>query len=144
MTITLYNTSSETNRVTKKLTNEINLSGTLRESTSVINPSILIEYNGNITSNYCYISEFGRYYFINNITYEGNKLFRLDLSVDVLMSYRADILKQTCIVKRNQNSWNLYIPDNSFGNLSYLMTQTKTFPNGFSNIGEYILVVAGS
>lgn len=144
MTITLYNTSSETNRVTKKLTNEINLSGTLRERTNVINPSILIEYNGNITSNYCYISEFGRYYFINNITYEGNKLFRLDLSVDVLMSYRSDILKQTCIVKRNQNSWNLYIPDNSFGNLSYLMTQTKTFPNGFSNIGEYILVVAGS
>lgn len=144
MTITLYNTSSEPNRVTKSLENAITLTGTLREKTSIINPSILIEYNGNISSNYCYINEFGRYYFIRDIIYEGNKLFRLELSVDVLMSYKSDIYNQTCIVDRNQNSWNLYLPDKSFNHYAYLMTQTKTFPSGFSNVGEYILVVAGS
>ena len=33
--------------------------------------------------NYCYIDEFDRYYFIDNIDFLSNKLFRLYMSVDV-------------------------------------------------------------
>ena len=67
-TISLFKTDSENNRVVKVLTDEKQLSGELRNQTSVLNPTIRIESTDNISGyNYCYISEFGRYYYITDI-----------------------------------------------------------------------------
>lgn len=54
MDITLYNNLAETNRLNKKdyLTEITTLSGTLRESSSIVAPSILIELDPSVTKSY--------------------------------------------------------------------------------------------
>lgn len=144
MTVTLYNTSSENELLDKVLTNPITLSGTLRNECSVVNPVLNIESNSIITSNYCYITEFNRYYFINNVTVLRNNLYQLELSVDVLMSYKTEIRNQTATISRQENQYNLYLNDASFKAYNYPQMQIKEFPEGFSSTLTNILIVAGN
>lgn len=143
MEIRFYNNTSPNNKVTKNLTNETILTGTLREECSISTPAFNISDLDPIF-NYCFIPDFNRYYFITNMTYVRNNLYRIDLSVDVLMSFKDDILAQKAVIERNEKLFNLYLGDSSYSQYSYVKTQTKRFPNAFSDKGEYILVVAGN
>lgn len=109
--ITLYKTTSKNNEITKDLENGINLQGTLKEATSILNPVITIKTNNNILScNYCYIPLFSRYYYITDIIVD-HAYMTLNLRVDVLMSFKADILASTQIISRQENAFNLDIID---------------------------------
>ena len=97
MTLKLYKTIDKREKLNKTLTNETIVSGTLKNKVSVINPTILL-HNVNLSFtdfNYCYITEFDRYYFIDDLNIENASLFELKLSEDVLMSFNADIKKMT-------------------------------------------------
>ena len=92
MTILLYNFTGDKIRVDKSgdiVTPYASLDGVLKEDTDVMNPSIVIEYSGLPACNYAYISDLGRYYFITNIICLGATLWRLDMHVDVLMTYKG-------------------------------------------------------
>lgn len=143
MEIRLYNSSDETNKINKTLLNEIVLNGTLKDETSVINPIILIEANNLTQYNYCYIPLFKRYYFIKDITVVRNKLFRLFLDIDVLMSYKNDILNLDCIVNKQENNSTPYINDNSRIYENRNFTSIINFKNGFDDDGNFILMTAG-
>lgn len=108
MQILLYQNTTENNRVDKTayLTSAGTLSGALKEGTSVLNPSILIERDALPSCNYINIPEFGRYYFITNIHSVRNKLWQLDCLVDALMTYKDQIKQQTAIIARQENSYN--------------------------------------
>lgn len=97
MTLKLYKTLDKREKLNKTLTNETIVRGTLKNKVSVINPTILLHnINLNFTDfNYCYITEFDRYYFIDDLNIENASLFELKLSEDVLMSFNADIKKMT-------------------------------------------------
>lgn len=136
--LTLYNNSSEQNKVNKTLSEIITLEGSLLESTSVIHPSMQIYltgekingyvidddseyvvYNGVkltfdsfvydvvLSSNYCKIPEFNRYYFITDITSVRRNIWQIELQVDVLMSYKDDFLKLNAFISRNENWFSL-------------------------------------
>lgn len=113
MKIYLYNYSKERNLVSKGLylKKTIELDGTLRNECSVINPVIEVQSTGLISSNYAYIVEFNRYYFIDEITSIRNNLWRLSLSVDVLMTYKNGIFEQRAIISRQENSFNSFLKD---------------------------------
>lgn len=143
MEIRLYNSSDETNKINKTLLNEIVLNGTLRDETSVLNPIILIEANNLTQYNYCYIPLFKRYYFIKDITVVRNKLFRLFLDIDVLMSYKNDILNLDCIVNKQENNSTPYINDNSRIYENRNFSSIINYKNGFDDDGNFILLTAG-
>ena len=143
MEIRLYSSSDETNKIDKTLTNEIVLNGTLKDETSVINPIILIEANNLTQYNYCYIPLFKRYYFIKDITVVRNNLFRLFLDIDVLMSYKNEILNLDCIVNKQENNSTPYINDNSRIYENRNFTSIINFRNGFDDDGNFILMTAG-
>ena len=90
MTITLYTSTAEKIRVDKTsyLTQRSVLSGTLKNETSILRPSILIEA-ASVNANYMYIGEFSRYYFITNITSISSFLWQIDGVVDPLMSFKG-------------------------------------------------------
>lgn len=92
MNIKLYNYTGDKIVVNKAgwLTNATlyaSMDGNLKEDTDLMNPSIVIENSGVPAANYAYIAALGRYYFINNIVCLGATLWRLDMHVDVLMTY---------------------------------------------------------
>ena len=87
MNILLYKTTNANNDLNKTISDKVELVGALRDVSSIIAPSILIQSNP-IGYNYAYIPEFGRYYYIKNITAFRNGAYIVDLKCDVLMSIR--------------------------------------------------------
>lgn len=144
MEIVLYNNKSEMNKIGKNILNFITLNGTLRDNTNVINPIILIEVNSISDVNYCYIPEFKRYYFINDINVVRNNLFEIMLSVDVLESYKNNILKLPVILANTQNVGSTnYLPSNVFVRNVKAKTDIINFSGGLNDSGEFILITAG-
>ena len=102
MTIIFYNSENEKNVVVKQLSNGTTMTGTLRMPTSVLNPVVIIENATFPTWNYAYISEFNRYYFVTNVVSINEKIWQIEMKVDVLMSFSATILTQTALIARNE------------------------------------------
>lgn len=144
-TISLFKTASENNRVVKVLTDEKQLSGELRNQTSVLNPSIRIESADNIsTYNYAYISEFGRYYYITDIVSVRTNCWVVSLRCDVLMSYKDEIQSLNVILNNTQETGlSNYLSSPNWVNLVKTKTDIKAFPSGLSEQGEFILITAG-
>lgn len=144
MTITLQVSNSPKNKLEKDVTTVASLSGVLKNSTSIIDPTIIIE--GDLSSytnvNYMTIAEFGRSYFITNITSVTNSLFEISAHVDVISSFSAEIKANKAIIHRQENNWNLYLDDGSFRVYQNPMVLTKAFPSGFTT-QEFVLAVAG-
>lgn len=113
MTIILYKTYSEPHRVTKTLSNPLEYTGTLKDSSSILNPVFVIENAANLADyNYCYIEEFKRYYFITGIDVLSYSLWAFSCHVDVLMTYASNIRSLSAVIARQENDYNLYLPDN--------------------------------
>ena len=146
MNITLYTTTSENNRVDKQLRNPISMTGKLKEESNVIDPVILFEV-GNISGyNYCYIEDFGRYYFITEITSVRNGLWKVSLHVDVLFTYRTQIKKLSAVIDKQEGTnytSDLY-NDGSFRIREDNFIEVKEYSNGFNDAGEFILLTAGA
>lgn len=144
MNISLYTNLSDKNVVDKTLYHNADITGTLREDCSIINPVFKIE---NLTDtqlkecNYCYIPEFGRYYYINNIICK-NHLYELNCHVDVLMSFKDSIRNNDAVISRQQNTYNLYLRDGVFKCEAGNIIQIKQFGSGFDTF-SYIFCVAG-
>ena len=90
MNVTFYNNLSNDNVVNKRLEEINTLSFTFKENSNIINPSLILKnYEG---GNYCYIEELKRYYYVKDIDLLGNGLFKINCEIDVLMSYKEDII----------------------------------------------------
>ena len=145
MEIKLYKTSSPRKKLVKELSDGITLTGTLRGQSSVMSPSLQIQDIAVIGYNYCYIADFGRYYYINGINALRANLFELSLGIDVLMTYAGAIRSNAAIIDKVQNfgaAYN-YINDGSFVNSNRMKQDIINFPHGFNADGEYILITAG-
>lgn len=148
MNIVLMLNNSEPERVTKDLQTLVTLTGSLKEGTSVINPIILLQgtpatVQQIVTSNYLHVPDFGRYYFIRDISSVRTNLWEISCHVDVLQTYATQIKAQTAIIQRQENKWNLYLNDGSFKVYQNPIVLTKPFPNGFTT-NEFVLAIAGS
>lgn len=143
--IKLQRNNSEPIRVDKDIDDILTLSGTLREGTSIIDPVIKIECNiADVAScNYMTIDAFARKYFVKDIISLRNNLVEFHCHVDVLMTYRDGIRRNSGIVKRQENLWNLYLNDGSLKIYQNPHVITKEFPSGF-NTQEFVFAVSGS
>lgn len=127
MTLILYQNKSEYNKIDKDIVTVTTLTGTLKNSCSILAPVILIENETLINANYCYIPEYNRYYFITDITVVRNKLFQINCSVDVLMSFKDKIKEQTAIIARQEKLYNLYLNDDKLLSYNKITEQIKEF-----------------
>ena len=143
MTIDLMLNSSEKNKINKTLSTVDSLEGSLKEPSSIINPEITIQRSDPTGFNYCYIPEFGRYYFVTNVTVMHSNIIRLSLTVDVLESFKNQILAQNVIIEKNTNQFDPYLMDpNRIRNVK-TKTDILNFPSGLLESGEFILITAG-
>ena len=147
MQIILYNTASENNKINKDISTVIlSVDGTLKNECAVSNPTIRLQATADIlNANYAYIPIFKRYYFINKITSLVNGLWLIDLSCDVLMSFKDSILALECVVNRASSDYNSYFNDSEFSCYNNSRVQTKLFPNYgvFNNGRTYLITVSG-
>lgn len=149
MDIKLFTCTAENERVDKTdyITNELPISGTLKGSTSVIDPIFIIENENPAIQhyNYMYIPEFQRYYYINNITSIRTNLWEIEAHVDVLYTWRASIKQMKAVIDKTENALdaNLYIDDGGFVMDTRKYNKVIPFSTGLDLNGEYILICAG-
>lgn len=149
--IILYRNDSPNNFINKSLhvIPNTNIVGVLREGTSIIDPIIEIEANApgfhQNDSNYMYIEMFRRYYYITDIVSKNYRLWEIRAHVDVLMSYKDQILSNNAIVSRQEFVYNMMLDDGIFMSYQDPIVETKYFSTQgpFEN-QEFVLVVAGS
>lgn len=116
MNISFGVTRSEKRQLDKSVSYSVSLSGTLRNETNVVNPTIVIEANISTLAgcNYMSIPAFHRQYFITDIRALSDELCEVSGHCDVLSTYASDIRSNTAIVARSatQGNWNLLMNDN--------------------------------
>ena len=113
MLITFYQNKSAPNVIPKDKTKKFDKTGTLKNNTSITNPTILLQlsdYDNVRQANYCFISDFNRYFYIDDIRIV-NALVEVSMTCDVLETYKEDILNSTQLVARQENKKNYSIID---------------------------------
>ena len=132
--IYLYKNKSEKEKFDKTIELLATYSGDLKSETSIVDPSILIECDiGDVAlANYAYIPAFERYYYITDITSVRTKLVQFDMHCDVLSSFKTQIRSNEAVIKRQEESYNLYIEDKQMKYYQKPLVTVKEFPQGFT------------
>ena len=143
--IVLQNNKSEQNKIGKNIDNILTVSGVLKDETSILSPSILVnaDLDALTSANYMTIDSFGRKYFITDIKSIRRGLVQINGRCDVLETYKDYIKQQTAVIARQENRWNLYLNDSIFKTYQNPIYIFKKFDKGFKNDMEcYLLTVA--
>ena len=144
MNIKLYNNSSPNNKIGKTLSSEVTLSGSLRDTSKVVRPEVMIESATPLFYNYAYIPDFNRYYFIKEIVSYRTNLWLVKMEVDVLETYKAQIKALDCVIEATESYGGNDYLSNSESWVASVKAKTDIITlNGLLNSGEYILITAG-
>ena len=90
MELKIYNNNSNTNVINKNITLVDTLNFNLKADNSILQPILILKNYS--AGNYCFIKEFNRYYYITDIRVLNGGLYQLQLEVDVLMTYKDEIM----------------------------------------------------
>lgn len=132
----LYSINDGDNVINKNLVNGVNVPIHLKQGFDIINPDIVLngDYRG---FNYAHIPSLNRFYFINNVEQLNLRLVKLNMTCDVLETYKADILNSNARFKRN-------IKTGDFENISIdysnKTTSVKHVSNGTPLQGETMII----
>lgn len=144
MSLQMYTCTSD-NRCISKSKTAIGspISCTFKDDTTMENPSVIISADAySAACNYVYLDDTNRYYYVADVVFSQQRCI-LQLKVDVLMSFAAEIKLSKCIAARSSSSFNMYVNDERYNALEYSNVFTKPFPNSFSKSLEYVLIVGG-
>lgn len=114
----------------------------------VLNPVFDVDYNAQfLPANYCYIAEFGRYYFCTIATDTAQKI-TVSCTVDPLYSFATAIKNCPCTVIRSEKAGINYTVDNKLPiDPNRFSTYGKAAPKSIASTGDeddyhnYIIVV---
>lgn len=149
MNISFGSTTSEKRQLDKDVSYSVSLSGTLRNETNVVNPTILVQANVSTLAgcNYMSIPAFNRVYFITDIRSISDDLCEVSGHCDVLSSFKTGIRSNTAVVARSAQSgnWNLFLNDpmTKVTNKSNIITLKGGFGSFPKNQFSIMLITLG-
>lgn len=153
MNITLYNNYSDHRYLNKSIETIETISGAEPfGECSVQNPVMRLRpFENWAIVNYAYISDYQRYYFIDEIIMKSGDILELHCRCDVLMSFRKSIKESTGLLIANENLSTPYIKDNNYPVSLKKTLTTYVFSESPFNIEtsgyftgrNYVITVAG-
>lgn len=139
LNVIIYKSTAELNRVTKNtyLSSSITYNNVvLKMPTDLLNPVIRIQTTSDIKDyNYCYITEFARYYFMEKPVLIRDDLWEFTCRVDVLMSHKTAIGDLVGVIARQESAYNNFIIDER---RTFLDTFTFTTISANETTGLYV------
>ena len=104
MRVVLYSTSKKNNS-TLIPTGGVTLDGvTLKVETSTLTPTLLLSTDKNFFSDPpSEVNMDGKYYFVTNIRSIRQKLWELSCEIDVLATYKSEILENSCLIEFDES-----------------------------------------
>lgn len=125
----------------------------LKDDTSIIRPTFRmhLQHDGMCSAdelmeyNYCYCSTLKRYYWITNIIQITAAIFDIYCEVDVLATFRDDILNTEAFVQYASIGYNPMIPDSRIARSDSTQTHVQSVSSDLFDInGSFIIQVASS
>lgn len=142
MIIAFYKYTGEARTVNKVLANRISKQGHIKAGTAITDPVINMAYDAALLNcNYVYIEEFKRYFYITDITL-NQQLMTISLHVDVLMSFKSDILQSKATIIRSNTGYNM-ISDNLVLQTPKVTRQVQKIGNSFTQNERLVLQLGG-
>ena len=144
MTLELMNTSADKRYLSKSTSLVKKVTCKIKEGTSIINPTVII---GKLSAssikkcNYAYISDFGRYYFINDIIETTAGQLEISMHVDVLKTYSSQIRSISTLILRQENVYSPYYEDKEALVRVNRFREKKNIGNVGGNDTNYYLTV---
>ena len=108
MLMKMYETKSSNNVINKLLENERKFDIRFKDKTDIVNPIVILHSKTLILSNYAYIPDFHRYYFVDKIELFPNSVYNITLRCDVLESFKDDILASSGFINQQSQNVNKY------------------------------------
>ena len=144
MELKLYAVNDGENVINKTMTLKTTIEINLKRDVDIINPRLILIPNlptGFSGINYAEIPELNRFYFVDSITNITATLWQLDLSCDVLETYKADILASKARFYRNLKAGDYF--DTALES-SHITTVAKYASNkGISDSETLIITTVG-
>lgn len=127
MTIVLHRTNKRENSLLIPSGAGVSKTVVLKEKTSLTSPVFVLNYmNVNPTQyNYCYCSEFLRYYFIRDWVFDG-RMWEAHCEVDVLASFKEQIKSSSYYVLRSTSDYDPKIIDTFYPAKSEIHNATSS------------------
>lgn len=139
MKVRFYKTTKRVNS-TAIPTNYVEYDCQLKDVCAITSPQIKLTVFTDY--NYCYIPNFNRYYFVTGCVIESHGIYTYTLAVDVLATYRSQILGSTTFVKRSASNFDLNLVDDTWLHDTTFTESVVTSANsGLSTQGCYLLTV---
>lgn len=109
MIVKFLKNKSEYNTINKDTELIVEKTIALKSECDIVNPYLILKFDDNLSlSNYAYIPQFKRYYFITSIEILTKNLVGISMHVDVLESFKADVLAGTVHITESSNNDNYY------------------------------------
>lgn len=112
MLMKMYDTKSSNNVINKVLENEQSFDIKFKDKTDIVNPVVILHSATLILSNYAYIPDFNRYYFVDKIELFPNSVYHITLRCDVLESFKDEILASSGFINQQSQNVNRYYNSN--------------------------------
>lgn len=147
VTVTLYSFTKRENSTKQPVGSGTDYSCVMLDDTSLMNPTFKLSIASNpIGKNYAYVSDFNRYYFINDIsTYQG--FWYISCECDVLASFKSEISAGQHYVLRSSHSYDGSITDNMYPAKAVAHEQTSSPAEGdpfdWTSNHSYVLGIVG-
>lgn len=141
MFINFYNSKIKKNEINKTLGNPIVKTCALKNGSSIEDPVLYMEHDASLfNTNYVYIPDFGRYYFIS-----GRELVEhteyITCHVDVIKSF-ADDIKASKGTATRSNFYNKNIPDTMALEIPQERVQYRKLSEALTG-QTYIVIIGG-
>lgn len=144
MTISLGKCFSDHERVDKNVQYIETTTAHIKDDTSIVDPTFIMINPGTVNFNYVSVPEWGRKYYVRDITaLPGNRL-AVACHCDVLASFADGIRAASAIIDKQENDTlaSKYIDDGSYVMECRDTIQCFTFASGFTSQAN-ILITAG-
>lgn len=144
--VTLYSFTKRENSTKQPTASGTTYSCTMIDDTSLMNPTFKLSIATNpIGNNYCYVSDFNRYYFITDISTHQN-FWYISCTCDVLASFKTEIGNGAHYVLRSASDYDGDISDTIYP-AKIDATMVRNFPVtnllDWNNGHSYVLGVVG-
>lgn len=148
MEIYFYKTSSELKEINKDCELIERKECSLINDTDRTNPSLTIDKTL-INSNIIFIPSFGRWYNLASVERTNNNWVRANYHVDLLMSFKDELLEKHFLINRQESNLNPYLVDNMQSCGAEKEILIAKFDGGILNnsntlTNNYVLEVAGA
>lgn len=111
----------------------------LKDGTSDRSPVFLLNYpNADFNYNYCKWGSW--YYFVDEITYQRNNLVQVSCTMDVLATFKSEILNTTAFVSYSSVSGGQWLPDKRIPVKADCTVQTSSVAAPFWHSGGYYIL----